>query len=200
MRRLCLAGLLLATSALHAESLEDKLKTQLAQFYQLEVVNSVPLTTPQDLRQIQDAVTPSLFRALQQMVAAQQRCGETAAQDEKPLGFETSVFSTLYEGYSEATLVALQPQNSQHLQAIMAFAYRDSSSPEARWHDQLSLRRVGTRWRIDDIQFNVAYQQSPALHNNGWLASGTLRQTLQSFMQEARGCVRPSARHTPAAK
>lgn len=195
-----LAGLLLVTPVLHAEALDVRLKTQLEEFYQLDVANSAPLLSPQDLRQVQGAVTPSLFHALQRMTAAQKRCGDTAAKDEKPLGFESSVFSTLYEGHSEATLVAIQPHAGRNLQAIMAFVYRESGSPEVRWHDQLSLLRTGTEWRIDDIHFNIGYQHTAALPNNGWLASGTLRQTLQAFMREARQCGRPRLHHKPAAK
>jgi hypothetical protein len=135
-------------------------------------IRGVPDAT--QLREIAPAVSSSLARALRDAAGAERRHRKATGNREPPL-WEGDVFSSLFEGPTEATVDRCQTEGD-HAQCIASLSFRDYFGGSHRWNDRAIMVRERGRWVVDDI----AYEARWAFGNKG-----TLRANLADVVAQA---------------
>lgn len=79
--------------------------------------------------------------------------------DEKPLLIEGSLFTSMYEGYTEYKIKSVTIDPSQNsAEVAVNFEYKESKS-KYRWTDKIHVIHSGNEWTIDNIYFGgVGYE------------------------------------------
>lgn len=98
-------------------------------------------------------LTPDFLQALDAAASAD-RCARAASQGREPPLVQGDVFSSLFE--KATSVVSVEELGSADDAATYAlhFEHRpgESARPDARWNDEVKLRRVAGGWRIDDFE------------------------------------------------
>jgi hypothetical protein len=84
--------------------------------------------------------------------------------DEKPLIFEGTIFSSLYEGYTGYKIQSISV-NGKTAEASALFEY-NMAAPKVIWTDTIYLINTQKGWKIDNITFDEKIAGSKDLKTN----------------------------------
>lgn len=156
----------------HSEEITGKLKTFYASYGKSGDVlyeRSIP----------ENLFSPDLGKMLQKAVATSkadiERVKKSDHPTDKPLLLEGSIFTSLYEGYTDYKIRSVDvKENSKPLSANAIVDLENNNFPDTRWTDTVQLINLsGKDWRINNIKFDRI---------NG---SGTLKTGLKDFISGA---------------
>ena len=119
-------------------------------------------------------LAPYLSDTLRALLVAARKRNEAdvaRAPDEKPLFAEGDLFSSLFEGPNAARVIADSARGTDRV-AFVRMTYNGSNPPTA-WVDRVVLKRQGTRYVIDDVEYGGQWD---------FASKGTLRSSLVSTL------------------
>ena len=124
-----------------------------------------------------DSIAPYLSDTLRALLAGARRLNEAdvaRAPDEKPAFAEGDLFSSSFEGATNAEFVADSARGDLRV-ATVRMTY-NAATPAVTWVDHVVLKRQGAKLVIDDIEYGATWD---------FANKGTLRHALESALSTA---------------
>ena len=154
MRVLCAAVLFAAAGAADAKDAADAAAARfLAAYQKLRAAGLTGLPERGLLRQLAPHLTPGLLQDIEAARREQRRCSRKFP-DDKPPWIEGDLFSSNFEGFS-----SYRVEDGARGGGNVPVAYEYvSGTDRVEWRDVLTLKRVGGRWRLDNVTYRAPFQ------------------------------------------
>lgn len=105
------------------------------------------------LRELAPHLTPGLKGSLEAARREQRRCRKKFP-DDKPPWIEGDLFSSNFEGFTSFRI-----EEGARGDGTVPVAYEYVAAKDrVEWRDVLSLKRVGGRWRLDNVTYRAPFQ------------------------------------------
>jgi hypothetical protein len=154
MRMLCAAALFAAAGAAGANDAANAAAVRfLAAYQNLRGAGLTGLPERGMLRQLAPHLTPGLRRDIEAALREQRRC-RRKFPDDKPPWIEGDLFSSNFEGFT-----AFRIEDAARARGEVPVAYEYVSGKDrVEWRDVLTLKRIGDRWRLDNVTYRAPFQ------------------------------------------
>ncbi len=131
------------------------------QFYNLRLnVDDGGLPDEQQLQMYRPYFSAALYHALQQ-AQKEQWANRVAYPDDKPDFIDGDLFSSLFEGISQAQVQEALTKTSYTLILPVRLSYQQKGSEAAHWQDSVVMLKSGQCWKIDDIHYGGNWDFAP---------------------------------------
>jgi hypothetical protein len=125
----------------------------LAAYQKLRAAGLTGLPDHGMLRKLAPHLTPGMKRSLEAAMREQRRCRGKFPED-RPPWIEGDLFSSNFEGFTSFRI-----EDGAHAGGDVPVAYEFVAGKDrVEWRDVLSLKRVGGRWRLDNVTYRAPFQ------------------------------------------